>query len=245
MNLTTLPFLDILVVLFNTTMEYIDCLTDFGLTRQEAVLYQALLYRGNMTGYEIAKETGISRSNAYASLSSLVEKGAAYLIEGEATKYTPVEIKQFTKNRLEALSKSAEFLEKNAPEQQKTETGYITITGAENIRNKIRQMLKETQLRLYVMAPSAILSDFNEELNELVSAGKKVVILSDNYKLNAAKVYSTTPEDCQIRLITDSSYVLTGELTGSAHDTCLFSGQKNLVAVMKEALKNKITLLEQ
>ena len=30
---------------------------------------------------------------------------------------------------------------------------------------------------------------------------------------------------------------------GDEHDTCLYSGQKNLVEVMKEALKDKITLL--
>lgn len=225
--------------------DFIETLIEFGLTRQEAILYQALLYHGSMTGYEIAKETGISRSNAYASLNGLTEKGAAYLIEGEATKYTPVEIKKFTENRLAALQRGAEYLEKNAPQQQEKETGYITIMGAENIYNKIRQMLKETELRLYVMAPSAILKDFNDELTALVQEGKKIVILSDVYKLKGAKVYSANPENGQIRLITDSSYVLTGELTGSKHDTCLFSGQSNLVTVMKEALKNKITLLEQ
>lgn len=227
------------------SQDFIENLIEFGLTRQEATLYQSLLFHGNMTGYEIAKETGISRSNAYASLNSLVEKGAAYLIEGEATKYTPVEIKLFTKNRLEALARSAAFLEKNAPQQQEKETGYITITAADNICDKIRQMLRETELRLYVLAPAVILSDFTAELEALVAAGKKVVILSDTFKLKGAKVYSTNPEAGQIRLITDSSYVLTGELTGSKHDTCLFSGQQNLVAVMKEALKNKITLLEQ
>ena len=44
-------------------------------------------------------------------------------------------------------------------------------------------------------------------------------------------------------MITDSNYVLTGELFGGQHDTCLYSGQENLVEVMKEALKDKIILL--
>ena len=59
------------------------------------------------------------------------------------------------------------------------------------------------------------------------------------------EVYETKPEEGQIRFITDSAYVLTGELTGDEHDTCLYSGQKNLVEVMKEALKDKITLLSE
>lgn len=224
---------------------FLDNLVSFGLTRQEAQIYSTLLLHGQMTGYEVSKETGISRSNVYAALSALVEKGAAYLIEGESTKYTPVAIKKFTENVLSDLSRKAKDLEKNAPQQLVQQEGYITILGAANIRNKIREMLLATELRLYIMAPAAIINEFDAELQELITAGKKVVILSDNYKLKGAKIYETKPEEGQLRFITDSAYVLTGELTGSTHDSALYSGQKNLVSVMKEALKNKIILLEK
>lgn len=224
---------------------FLDNLVSFGLTRQEAQIYSTLLLHGQMTGYEVSKETGISRSNVYAALSALVEKGAAYLIEGESTKYTPVAIKKFTENVLSDLRRKAKNLEKNAPQQLVQQEGYITILGAANIRNKIREMLLATELRLYIMAPAAIISEFDAELQELITAGKKVVILSDNYKLKGAKIYETKPEEGQIRFITDSAYVLTGELTGNSHDSCLYSGQQNLVSVMKEALKNKIILLEK
>ena len=53
----------------------IDILTEFSLTRQEASIYAALLNHGDMTGYEVAKDTGFSRSNVYAALNALVEKG--------------------------------------------------------------------------------------------------------------------------------------------------------------------------
>ena len=76
----------------------IENLTSFNLTRQEATIYVALLTHGQMTGYEVAKETGVARSNVYSALQSLVEKGALYLIEGETTKYLPVEINLFLQN---------------------------------------------------------------------------------------------------------------------------------------------------
>ena len=94
-----------------------------------------------------------------------------------------------------------------------------------------------------MMAPADLLAEFEGELAEIVKAGKKVVLLTKGFKLAGAKIYETKPEPGQLRFITDSSYVLTGELTGDEHDTCLYSGQKNLVEVMKEALKDKITLL--
>lgn len=224
-------------------MNLIDSLNDFGLTRQEGSIYSALLNHGEMTGYEVAKDTGISRSNVYAALTALVEKGAAYLVQGEATKYRPVEISRFTENRISELKKTALWLEKHAPRKVISCDGYITIIGAKNIKNKIRQMLAETELRLYMMAPAKVLGEFENELAEIVKAGKKVVLLTKDFKLAGAKIYETKPEQGQLRFITDSSYVLTGELTDDEHDTCLYSGQKNLVEVMKEALKDKITLL--
>lgn len=221
----------------------IDILIDFGLTRQEASIYVTLLNHGDMTGYEVAKDTGISRSNVYAALSALVEKGGAYLVEGESAKYRPVEIKQFTGNRIRELEKSAAWLEKHSPKKIIPMDGYITITGAKNIRNKIREMMEKTTLRLYIMAGAEILGEYEAELKKLISEGKKVVLLTENYSLEGAIVHQIKPVEGQLRFITDSSYVLTGELTDDEHDTCLYSGQENLVSVVKEALKNQITII--
>lgn len=227
-----------------TNNDYAEQLCCFGLTRQEAAIYEALLSHGEMTGYEAAKATAISRSNAYAALSALVEKGAAYLIEGDATKYTPVDIRRFTANTIAELKEKAEYLAANAPEKAHISDGYITISGARNIRNKIREMLEATELRLYMLAPGSIIRWFEAELKALATANKKVVLLTDSFELDGAKIYKIKPEEGQLRLITDSSYVLTGELTDRINDTCLYSAQKNLIEVMKEALKNKIILLE-
>ena len=106
-------------------------------------------------------------------------------------------------------------------------------------------MLSKTELRLYMMAPADVLEEFQADLPELAAAGKKVVLLTKDFKLSGAKIYETKPDVGQLRFITDSAYVLTGQLTGDEHDTCLYSGQKNLVEVMKEALKDKITLLSE
>ena len=44
---------------------FIEQLMNFGLTRQEAAIYECMLTEGKITGYEVAKQIGISRSNAY------------------------------------------------------------------------------------------------------------------------------------------------------------------------------------
>ena len=65
---------------------FAEKLMEFGLTRQEALIYECLLGEGKTTGYEVAKLIGISRSNAYNSLASMTEKGAAYMVEEGSTR---------------------------------------------------------------------------------------------------------------------------------------------------------------
>ena len=50
-----------------------EYLMEFGLTRQEATIYLNLMERGMQTGYEVSKQTGISRSNVYLSLIHISE----------------------------------------------------------------------------------------------------------------------------------------------------------------------------
>src|SRR4051794_40506988 len=93
----------------------IEKLTCFGLTRQEAMIYMSLLSDDALSGYEISKLTGISRSNVYNGLAGLVEKGAAYVIEGAVKKYTAVVITEFCDNKINLLICEKEYLKKNMP----------------------------------------------------------------------------------------------------------------------------------
>lgn len=223
---------------------FTEYLKSFGLTGQEALIYEVLLKNAEMTGYEVSKETGISRSNVYSSLAGLVDKGAAYLIEGEPIRYLAVAVDKFCSHMLYQLEQRAAYLKAHAPEPKENHEGYITIQGSSHIREVIRDMLKGCKKRLYILAESALIKNYETELLALIAQNKKVVILTDNCEIAGALVYHTRPDTGQIRCIADSSYVLTGELRDRDGDTCLYSGQKNLVSVMKEALSNRIRLIE-
>lgn len=59
-------------------MDNVERLMEFGLTRHEASLYILLTLEGSLNGYEAAKQSGISRSNAYNALAGLVDKAQLY-----------------------------------------------------------------------------------------------------------------------------------------------------------------------
>ncbi|MCR4728929.1 MAG: TrmB family transcriptional regulator [Lachnospiraceae bacterium] len=219
-----------------------DYLKSFGLTGQEAVIYEELLGGGEMTGYEVAKATGISRSNVYGALSALTDKGAAYLMEGDPARYVAVDISVFCDNTINDLKTKAEYLVKHMEVKKPDATGYVTIQGESRIRDKVREMLGDCRLRLYFMADAEIIGDFEPLLCSLIKEGKKVVLLTKGYDLPGAINYEAESEPKQVRLITDSSFVLTG--TYGEDGICLYSGNENLVKVMKEALGNRISIVE-
>ena len=226
-------------------MDTAELLTYFGLTKQEATIYRTLLCEGSLTGYETAKLTGISRSNTYTALAGLVDKGAACLIEGTATRYTPLPPEEFCGNKIAELQEYKRQLVENVPTQSKEVDGYITITGEKHIVRRMKNMLAEASARVYLSVSKEIADLVLPELNDAVARGLKVVVISNApFDLEGAIVYHAEKTQRQIRLIADSSCVLTGDIDNGQNSTCLYSKKKNLVDLFKESLKNEIQLIE-
>ena len=225
-------------------MEIIDLLMNFNLTKQDAIIYFTLLTEGDLTGYEVAKFTGISRSNTYIALAGLVEKGAAHVIDGTATRYTPVPINEFCDNKIRKMQEIKLNLIKKMPKQREENEGYITIKGKNNILNKINKMLIEANKRVYISLSGETLDVLKPQLNQAVSRGLKVVIITNwPFELTGAKIYYIEKNQHQIRLIIDSINVLTGDIIDDS-STCLYSKKKNLIDLFKDSLKNEIRLIE-
>ena len=225
--------------------QIIDMLMAFGVTRQEANVFYALTKNGTMSGYEVAKQTGISRSNTYNALAGLVDKGFCYQNEGSVKKYTPLEIAEICDNKIQALQNVKQILISNMPKPEIETEGYLSIYGDKNIEDKMRYMLKEAKQRVYLEMDAKFIEKLEAELLPLIERKIKVVVLtSKKVDIKGAKIYKTEPKNNQIGMITDSSYVLTGEF-GKGESSCsLFTGQKNFVQVFKDSMKNEIKLIE-
>ena len=226
-------------------MENVECLMNFGLTRQEANLYVLLVLEGELNGYEAAKKSGISRYNTYNALAGLVEKGAAYMSEEDTVKYQAVPVEEFCDNKIRDLKKSKKELAAKLPKQRINKGAYLTIKGERQILDKFTNMLRETKERVYVSASNEKLNMFREYFTDLAGRGIKVVIITNEpFELKGAIIYLTEHKKEQIRLITDSTYVLTGDLVDRYNAACLYSSNHNLAEVFKDALANEIKLLE-
>ena len=78
--------------------------------------------------------------------------------------------------------------------------------------NRILNLLEKAEERVYLSCSCSCLESVEEELQKLVRAGRKLVLITDRpYQLEGALVYVTEDKGDQIGLITDSRYVLSGE----------------------------------
>ena len=226
-------------------MDAIELLTQFNLTRQEASIYQVLLSEGDLNGYEVAKITGISRSNTYTSLAALVEKGGAFVIEGPTTRYTSVALEEFCDNKIRKLKKSKQDLIRNIPQNREAVEGYITIKGQNNILDKMRNMISEAKERVYISVSKQIFEMLFSEIKDAVGKEIKVVLITNApISIEGATVYFMEKSEQQIRIIADSTNVLTGDINDGEYSTCLYSKKKNLIDLLKDSLKNEIKLIE-
>ncbi|TYQ18318.1 UNVERIFIED_CONTAM: sugar-specific transcriptional regulator TrmB [Acetivibrio alkalicellulosi] len=226
-------------------MDFIELLVQFNLTRQEAAIYLTLLSEGELNGYEVAKKTGISRSNTYTSLAALVEKGGAYVIDSTIIKYTPVPFEEFSNNKIRKLEKTKQDLMNSIPNKREEKEGYITIKGEHHIIDKMKNMILEAKERIYISASKDVIEELFTEIEIVLKRGIKLVLITDySFSIDGAKVYLIEEPRQQIRLITDSVNVLTGDIDDGEHSSCLFSKKKNLVDLLKDSLKNEIKLIE-
>ncbi len=221
-------------------MDSYEMLSLFGLTRLEAAIYTELLNGESFTGYELAKLTGISRSNTYTALATLCEKGGAYIIEGTPAKYTAASLDEFCRNRIRMMEKASEELKRLMPNTSASSEGYLTVTGRKNIENKISNMIENAGRRAYFAAGAKTVQSFERFLLKMTESGKKVVIITDSeVEIKGAQTFVTADRGEQIRLIVDSGKVLTGDET-----SCLYSEKENLVNVIKDSLKYELRLIK-
>lgn len=226
-------------------MELIEALIKIGLTRQESIFYLTLCKEGELTGYEAAKSAGISRSNAYQALSGLVDKGGAYRIEGDPVRFLAVPIREFTGNIRRRTAEILEYLEHNVPKREEPSEPFITISGTTHVINKMKQIIGQAAERVYFSGAEAELGHILPELQSAVDKGLKVVVITAApYKHEGITVYHHQKSPGQIRLIADSTHVLTGEISDSGESTCLYSKNKNLIALIKDSLTNEIELIQ-
>jgi len=212
-------------------VDTVEQLRQLGFGEYEARAYVALLQRSPMSGYELAKVSGLPRANVYAVLQKLEERSAVVLVDTpEGTRYAPVPAQELVERlqhnfeqRLETARRGLDELVGPAP--------YDTVLNARGyavLLDHARTLIGAAQQRLLL----ALSQPESQALAATISAadarGVRVVTLCMAGCQNECGTcrgdvhrYRLAPEQATrwLVVVSDESEVLAGEigLAGEAH----------------------------
>lgn len=151
-------------------------LKNLGFTDLEAKCLHVLAECGTQTGYEIAKELGVSRSNVYSALQKLAEKGAVLTSHGEPTHYQSVPIEEIGERVEAELRASIRYVKEHMPKQDEHRSEYFSLEGdvkvLDRIRTELRKAKEEALCDLWAQEAQLL----KEELRQVPAQGVRLLV---------------------------------------------------------------------
>lgn len=158
--------------------DILETLKNLNFTEYEAKAYLSLLEESPLTGYAVAKNSGVPRSKIYEVLDNLVARGDILVSHGDKPQYVPIPAKELIKNRrmkAEEDFEQAEKFFKKFEDSSSDRENIWNITGRSEILEKVKACIASAKKRI-------LLEMWNEEYHELESdlreAAKRGVIVN-------------------------------------------------------------------
>ncbi|SDD11681.1 Sugar-specific transcriptional regulator TrmB [Paenibacillus sp. UNCCL117] len=118
----------------------IEELRRIGLSDLEARCYLTLHEEQGLSGYEVAKRVSVSRTNVYAALRSLTDKGMCRVVESEPVIYDAVPIEQLIRLLKSDFDQTARTLTEQLQTAPRPSSAFYSWQGAKAIEMAIRRL---------------------------------------------------------------------------------------------------------
>jgi sugar-specific transcriptional regulator TrmB len=156
-------------------------LQHLNFTQYESMAYLALLTQSEVTGYELAKNSGIPASKIYAVLSKLIDKDVILAHDSEPVRYTPIppndilaRIKGDYLKTFDSLEKGLNDIYKN----EQTADQYIwNLNGRQEIMRRIIEFIDQSQNSVYLSVWDEEVAGIKEPLYRAHERGVKMSIV--------------------------------------------------------------------
>ncbi|WP_342564072.1 helix-turn-helix domain-containing protein [Paenibacillus sp. FSL R7-0345] len=161
-------------------------LRNLGFTEMESKIMVELATKGEASGYEVAKQLGVSRSNVYAALQRLTQQGYVRCGEGEPARYSvldPEELATMISGRVQA---SLAFVESEMPRGGPVSPSFYNVEGDRNMLGALTRQLNLAQKEIVVDVWREEASLLRSELEQAERRGVKLLWAFDGGNAAAA-----------------------------------------------------------
>lgn len=171
----------------------LETLKKLNFTEYEAKAYLALLEESPLSGYAVAKNSGVPRSKIYEVLDSLAMRGDILVSLGNTSQYVPIPAKELIKNRrmkseenFEQAEKFFEKFERSANDRE----NIWNITGRGEILDKVKACILSAEKRILLEIWKEDYKELEPELRQAANKGVIVTIIAyGDIESNFANVY--------------------------------------------------------
>jgi sugar-specific transcriptional regulator TrmB len=238
--------------------QLVPTLQRLGFTEYEAKVYLALLRQSPLSGYAVARGSGVPRSKVYEVLQGMVERGEVLVSYGDPTQYAPLPANELIAKRrsvTESLLQTAEqALEGYATDDVGLSLIWV-ISGREEILARMREVIGRAarQILLEVWPDDA--PEVRDALAAAADRGVEITVIA--YKVvdfPFAKVYmhDITERDDAHRgtagrwmiLAVDAKEVVTGIVSHGGDSRASWSAHPGLAVPVTELLKHDLYIAE-
>ncbi|MBL4931828.1 helix-turn-helix domain-containing protein [Clostridium paridis] len=159
----------------------LETLKNLNFTEYEAKAYLALLEESPLTGYAVAKNSGVPRSKIYETLDSLTIRGDILISPGSTQQYIPVPAKELIKNRRIKAEEDFKLAEKSLEQfnqSAKNRENIWNITGHNEILDKVKECILSAEHRILIELWNEEFKELESELRKAADKGVIVTIVA-------------------------------------------------------------------
>ncbi|OWA35031.1 TrmB family transcriptional regulator [Saccharibacillus sp. O16] len=226
----------------------IEELRKIGLSDLEARCYLALHEESSLSGYEVAKRVSVSRTNVYAALRLLSEKGICRMIEADPVLYEAVPIGDVIRLLKADFERSTDMLLEELTAPPKRSASFGTWKGDKAVELTLRRLISGAQHTILVDLWEEDLDWFEQELLAAENRGVEVAVMLIGRRSTALKtvVNHSRPEHVEasevrrFTLLCDRTYGLIGSFGRRIQLSALESDHPAIAGLLESAFMHDL-----
>ena len=238
-------------------MDILKILKRLDFTEYEAKAYLALLSSEQpLTGYAVAKNSGVPRSKIYETIETLLSRGDVIASPGDPPLYQAISAKELISSRKAEAEDNFSKAEKYLAELEigsHDRDNIWNITGCDAICQKVTECLRSAEKRILLEIWAEDFYAVEDELKDAAKRGVQIIIVSyGELKANYAVVYQHDMSDTiteeyggrWIVLSVDGSQVLAGAVSLNEKSRAAWTMHSGLVMPITEVIVHDLYIAE-
>jgi sugar-specific transcriptional regulator TrmB len=230
--------------------------TKLGLTTFEARAYLSLLRKGNVTGYELSKLSGIPSSKIYSVLNHLVLRNLVIPLESHPVRYLPRRPEEMIEVLAREFGETFSYLKKNLGKDyarpDREEIVARNILDRKEIFRKTRDLVQDTKHTLYLALWKEEWRSIRAAIQKAHQRGVKIYVVAYGpVPVRTGKVYQHAPSDLPFRerrerrfvLVSDDRRALFANFSRDDSEKAVWTENRGLVLLVRDFIIHEIYIV--